>query len=77
MANNESLDEQQKRQQGKKGWEALCCYVLQQNKCRRCDRAFTSFQQMKMRDDSGLLCAPKENRVVGRRGPATSAAVIL
>lgn len=33
MANNESLDEQQKRQLQKKRttWEALCCYVLQQN----------------------------------------------
>ena len=46
MANNKSLDEQEAT--AKKGWEAVCCYVLQQNKCRQSDQTFISFKQMKM-----------------------------
>ena len=78
MVNNESLDEQQKRQQqkgqpGKRN--VLLCSSTKQMRTEW--SSLHQFPEMKMRDDSGLLCAPKENRVVGRRGPATSTALIL
>ena len=61
MANNESLDEQQKRQQRKKdNLGQLRCYV-------------PPTQQMKTRQSEHS----SEIGVVGRRGPATSAALIL
>ena len=72
MANDESFDEQQKRQQRRKD-NLESVVVCSATKQKQTEWAFISFQQMKMWDDSVSNREPSSRR----RGPATSVALIL